>query len=198
MVDFGKMFQEMAEERARKAALSPEEKAAEEAAEAAQRRARAELEDDARLFGDRALRTEKLCITETGGMLRDGGRRYIATNDKGPVNLVLPSDRYDEMIRGDQRAAGAAFDAALFAAEERRDGRGLPVEATGLFKSRSWTDSQGEKRTGWDFVATRIAFEHEGQRHTIGRDVRRADPVEKASTTQASTKAARPDRGDAR
>lgn len=199
MVDFAKLNQEMQAERARQAALSPEQRAAEEAERAAARRARAEAEEDARLFGDRALRTERLHVQEFGGMGPDGGRRFHATNAKGPVKLVLPEDRHDETRRGAQQAAGHAFDQAFGAAQDRGDGLGLPVEATGLFRSYTWKDRDGAQRKAWEFVATKISFVHEGVQHTIGREVRRPEPVEQAKAgIDAGANMARGDRGEAR
>ena len=199
MVDFGKILQEMNKERARKAALSPEEKAAEEAAEEAARRTRAETEEDARLFGDRALRTEHLGIQEFGGTTTGGGRLFYATNDKGPVRLLLPEDRRDEMLRGGQQAVGEAFDRAFEAAEKRGDGLGMAVEATGLFRSYTWKDREGQQRKAWEFVATKIAFEHEGVQHTVGRDVRRPEPIAASKADQeVEAKPARVERGEAR
>jgi hypothetical protein len=179
MVDFAKLNADRKAEQERLAALSPEQRAAEEAARAAAFKERVEREEDARLFGDRALRTESLIIKDLGGMTRDGGRVYYASNAKGDVRLVIPEDRAEEMIRGKQGDSYHALNRAMLRTETETDtghASHVPVAATGVFRSYTFKDNKDVEQKRWEFVATKLVFTVKDQEFTIGRDVRRGGP----------------------
>jgi hypothetical protein len=193
MVDFALLNAKMKADRERLAAMTPEARAEEEARARAERdaamRVRVEREEDARLFGDRALRTEALVIKDVGGATRDGGRVYYASNAKGDVRLVIPEDRADEMARGKQQAAGDALNRAMLRTEREQGGNlvsEVPVQATGVFRSYTFTDNQNVQQKRWEFVASKVTFSEKGQEFTIGRDVHRGEP-EKAAAPARKT-----------
>lgn len=178
MVDFAALNAAMKADRERLAAMTPEARAEEEARERAERdaafRLGIEREEDARLFQGRTLREESLIVKDSGGRTQDGGSVFYAENAKGPVRLVLPEGRADEMNRGSQQAAGEALNRAFLESEAMSaDGRSysVPVVASGVFRSYAFKDSTDAEQKRWEFVVARMSFTQDGQTHTIGRDV---------------------------
>lgn len=190
MVDFAAMRANMKADKERRAALSPKARAAEDAADKQRQQAQAEHEEDRSVFAGRSVRALSATLTGEQRLMPTGEMMLSGHNQKGPVQIVLPSLRA-EAFR--ESPAYAALSGAM-AHSEDKSGNGqaaVAVSAEGFFRSRNWNDRAGTAHKAWDFVASTVSFSHEGQTHAIGRPVapsatRETPPPAKAKARQSS------------
>lgn len=122
--------------------------------------------EDMVVFGGRKTRSIRLDIAGPGEDTDNGGVRFLATNERGPVHIVLPGSR-GEQWRSDP--AGRALDSAIASGKGR-------VEAEGMFVSRAAPGPDGKPSRVWDFVASEIAFDAAGTPARLGRPITGAAP----------------------
>lgn len=113
--------------------------------------------EDTAIFGTRRQRPLDFVLTGEGKPEPDGGMRFAGHNARGPVDVVLPGSR------GESARSNTALQEGL--------ARGISVQAEGIFVSRQVPE---KSERAWDFVASTVAFEAQGQSHTLGRPVAQA------------------------